>query len=84
MANNLKTLNDALFRELERLESCESEEELERECARAKAVSSLAGNIIANGKTAIEAAKVGMSTAAQVEVRNMLLDAPREADDETA
>lgn len=73
---NLRTLNEALFRELERIESCETPEDLERECARAKAVSALAGNIIANGRTALEAAKLSMDASGQVSVRNMLLDAP--------
>lgn len=81
MANNLRALNDALFRELERLESCSTKDELERECSRAREVSSLAGNIIGNARTAIDAAKIGMSTAAQVGVRDMLLEAPGEADD---
>ncbi|HAM15899.1 MAG TPA: hypothetical protein DCP91_08595 [Eggerthellaceae bacterium] len=84
MANNLKTLNDALFRELERLEACGSQDELQDECRRAKAVSSLAGNIIANANTAIAAANLGVGMAESVRVREMLLDAPREADDETA
>lgn len=50
MANNLRALNDALFRELERLESCSTKDELERECSRAREVSNLAGNIIGNAK----------------------------------
>ena len=76
---NLKTLNDALFRELERIEACETPEEIESECERAKAVSALAGNIIANGRTALEAAKLSMGAAEQVSVRNMLLEAPEDA-----
>ncbi len=76
--STLMTLNDALFRELERIEACGTPEELERECERAKAVSSLAGNIIANGRTALEAAKLSMGAAEQVSVRNMLLEAPDE------
>lgn len=80
MASNLKTLNDALFRELERLEGCQDKDELARECERAKAVSSLAGNIIGNSRTAIQAASLGMTVAGQVQVRDMLLEAPDEAE----
>ena len=76
--SNLRQLNDALFRELERIEACETPEELEGECERAKAVSALAGNIIANGRTALEAAKLSMGAAEQISVRNMLLEAPGE------
>lgn len=87
MASNLRTLNDALFRELERLEACESQEELQDECRRAKAVSSLAGNIIANANTAIAAANLGVGMAESVRVRDMLLEspkAPEEVDDGAA
>lgn len=76
--SNLMKLNDALFKELEKIEACETPEELERECARGKAVSSLAGNIIANGRTALEAAKLSMGVAEQVAVRNMLLPGEEE------
>lgn len=79
--SNLRTLNDALFRELERVEACETPEELERECNRAKAVSSLAGNIIGNARTALDAARLSMGVAEQVAVRNMLLEAPRGGND---
>lgn len=75
---NLRQLNDALFRELERIEACETPEEIESECGRAKAVSQLAGNIIANAKTAIDAANLGVGMAESVQVRNMLLEAPEE------
>lgn len=76
--SNLRKLNEALFRELERVEACETQEEIEVECSRAKAVSSLAGNIIGNARTAIEAANLGMGVAESVQVRNMLLEAPDE------
>ena len=71
--SNLKTLNMALFRELERLEECETSEELEQECKRAKAVSGLANNIISNGALAVKAAQLGVGVGEQVETREFLL-----------
>lgn len=76
MANNLRALNDALFRELERIEACETDDEIEAEAKRAREVSRLAGNIIDNARTAVEAAGLGVGVAECVQVRNMLLDAP--------
>ena len=79
--SNLKTLNDALFRELERVEACETPEEIESECNRAKAVGKLADNIISNARVAIDAANLGMGVAESIQVRNMLLEAPEESDE---
>lgn len=70
---NLKTLNAALFRELERIENCSNPEELKRECERAEAVSKLAGNIIDNGKLALSAARMNDNVAEQVGTRKFLL-----------
>lgn len=70
---DLAALNAALFRELERVEACGSKEELESECRRAKAVSDLAGNIIANGRTAVEAARLSMDVGMAVRTGEMLL-----------
>lgn len=78
MAGNLKQLNDALFRELERIEACETDDEIEAEARRAREVSRLAGNIIDNANTAVRAAQLGVGLAENVAVRNMLLEAPAE------
>lgn len=82
MANNLKTLNDALFRELERLEQCDGKDELLQECSRAKAVSDLAGNIIGSANAALKAVSMGTNVGERVQVRNMLLESPEEHGDE--
>lgn len=50
MERNTFGLNDAMFRELERIEACETLEEIEAEGMRADKVCSLASNIIANGR----------------------------------
>lgn len=76
--SNLMQLNDALFRELERIEACETPEEIENEAVRASEVSKLANNIIANANTAVRAAQLGVGLAENVAVRNMLLEAPAE------
>lgn len=51
--NTFDVLNAALFAQMERLASA-SDEELEREIERSKAVSQLAGNVIGNARTAID------------------------------
>lgn len=56
--NQLIDLNDALFRQLKRLENEKlNEEELNREILRSKAVSNLASQIVQNAKVALEGAK---------------------------
>ncbi|ACV22602.1 Uncharacterised protein [Slackia heliotrinireducens] len=55
--NNMGTLNDALFRELERLESAEGDG-LQREVERAKAVADLAGKVIDNARTSLQAVRL--------------------------
>lgn len=59
MANNtLSDLNNHLFAQLERLSDEElTEEQLEKEMQRAKAVNGVAKNIIDNAKTALEGAQ---------------------------
>lgn len=56
--NNLGDLAVALFGELDRLDACETAEEIENEVKRAKAVESLAGKIIENANTVIKAVQL--------------------------
>lgn len=50
MGADLSALNTALFEQLRRMQDASGPEEVDREVARSKAVSSLAGNIIQNGR----------------------------------
>lgn len=63
-------LNDALFAQMDRLANAADEEAVEREIGRSEAVSKLAGNIIANTKSAIDLVRMqrdaGMDVAAMV------------------
>ena len=73
----LMELNDRLFRELDRLESAEGDD-LENEIARAKAIGDMAGHVISNARTVIQAAQVQQQamddTAARVVVPKLLMD----------
>ena len=73
MDNNLKGLNDVLFRQLGRIEEAQTPEELEEETKRAKSVQGIADTIISNGRLVLEASKASMTTAESVQVPNMLL-----------
>lgn len=56
MKNKLNDLNNHLFEQMERLNDDDlSSEELEREIKRAKAMSSIASNIVSNAALALEA-----------------------------
>lgn len=56
MKNKLNDLNNHLFEQMERLNDEDlSSEELEREIKRAKAMSSIASNIVSNEALALEA-----------------------------
>lgn len=56
--NTLSDLNNHLFAQLERLgEENISQEDLQREMERAKAINGIAKNIIDNAKTALEGAQ---------------------------
>lgn len=57
MKNKLTDLNNHLFEQLERLNDAESQEELETEITRAKAVASIASNIISNGNLMLDTMK---------------------------
>ena len=72
--NNILGLNDALFRELERIEDCgDDREAIEAEGIRADKVCNLASNIIQNGKLMLSAAAMSVGVAETVNVPRMLL-----------
>lgn len=73
MANDLTMLNKALFRELERIEGCETPEEIECECQRAEVVAKLASNIIGNANTMLRAVQMSERTAEQVRIPRALV-----------
>ncbi|WP_162610856.1 hypothetical protein [Gordonibacter sp. An230] len=73
MDANLKGLNDALFRQLERIEGAGTSDELETEVSRANSVCKIAETIIGNGKLVLEASRASMATAESVQVPKMLL-----------
>ena len=76
MDSNLMTLNEALFRELERIESAEGEQ-LEHETKRADTICDLAVSIIANGRLVLAASQASLTTAETVAVPKMLLGGER-------
>lgn len=53
--NTLSDLNNHLFEQLERLNDAETEEEIQQELGRSKAVEGIAKNVIDNGKLVLEA-----------------------------
>jgi len=55
--NTLVDLQNHLFEQLERLNDAETEDELQIELDRSKAVSDIAKNVIDNGKLVLEAQK---------------------------
>lgn len=73
MDSNLKGLNDALFRQLGRIEEATGAEEIEKEISRSKSVCEIAGAIIQNGRLVLDASKASMTTAETVAVPKMLL-----------
>jgi hypothetical protein len=63
MQNTLKDLNNHLFAQLERLDDEElAGDKLKEEIIRAKAVSDIAGKIIANGSLVLQAKKLQAET----------------------
>lgn len=61
MKNNLQSLNDYLFEELERLnddEELQNENNLEKELKRSKAITNVAQTIINNANVVLEAQKL--------------------------
>ncbi|MBQ9002239.1 MAG: hypothetical protein IJ087_10340 [Eggerthellaceae bacterium] len=73
MDANVFALNEAMFRELDRIEACGTAEEIEMEGARADRVYNLAANIIDNGKLMLRAAQMSANVAESVEVPRALL-----------
>lgn len=73
--NNLGELNNFLFAQLERLDNPEiTEEELQQEIQRSKAIASVSAQIIANANTVLEAQRFVSETVgrSKVEVPKML------------
>lgn len=71
--HSILALNDALFRQLERIENANSPEEIEAENTRAASVCCIASNVIANGKLMLKAAEASIGTAEAVNVPKALL-----------
>lgn len=57
MMNSISDLNNYLFETLERLVETESEEEIEKETKRSKAITGVANVIINNGRLALDTMK---------------------------
>lgn len=55
--NTLNDLNNALFETLDRLQDAESDEELQKEIDRAKAITAVSSQIVNNAKLALDAEK---------------------------
>lgn len=75
MKNDLKALNDYLFEELERLnddEELETEERLEKEIKRSKAVTNVAQTIINNANLVLSAQKYSNEYGSKKEMPKML------------
>lgn len=76
MNNNLASLNNYLFEELERLnddEELKDDSNLEKEIKRSKAITSVAQTIINNANTVLEAQKFMNDTTGKTEIPKMLL-----------
>lgn len=56
--NDLGDLAEALFGELDRLDACETAEEIETEVMRAKAVEAISGKVIDNAQVVIQAVRL--------------------------
>lgn len=75
MKNDLSSLNDYLFEELERLNDAEelsNDEAMEREIKRSKAITNVAQQIINNANTVLEAQKF-VTDNGRIELPKMLL-----------
>ncbi len=76
MNNNLASLNNYLFEELERLnddEELKDDSNLEKEIKRSKAITNVAQTIINNANTVLEAQKFMNDTIGKSEIPKMLL-----------
>lgn len=75
MKNNLESLNNYLFEELERLnddDELDTDEKLEKEIKRSKAITNVARSITDNANTILEARKFAYETGKEVELPKML------------
>lgn len=75
MKNDLQSLNDYLFEELERLnddEELKTEENLDREVKRSKAITSVAKTIVDNANVVLEAMKFKNEYGLKKELPKML------------
>lgn len=73
MKNKLNDLNNHLFEQMERLNDEDlSPEELDREIKRAKAMSSIASNIVSNAALALEAQQYIDEYSGHVRVPDMI------------
>ena len=75
MSKGIGAVNDALFRELERLEAVKLEdpEALKAEIERAKAVEGIATTVIANGRLVLDIARAGTDVGEAVRLPKGLL-----------
>lgn len=71
--HSILALNDALFRQLERIEDAETPEQIEVENGRAASICNIASNVIDNGKLMLKAAEAQMGAAEAVNVPAALL-----------
>ena len=75
MSKGIGAVNDALFRELERLEAVkiDNSEAVRCEIERAKAVEGIASTVIANGRLVLDVARAGTSVGEAVKLPKGLL-----------
>lgn len=75
MTKGIAAVNEALFRQLERLESVGTDdpEAMRAEIERSKAVEGVAGKVIENGKLVLDIARAGTAVGEAVRVPKGLL-----------
>ncbi len=75
MSRGIASVNEALFRELDRLEAVDhtDAEAMQAEIGRAKAVEGLAGKVIENGRLVLDVCKASVAAGEAVKVPKGLL-----------
>jgi len=75
MSRGIASVNEVLFRQLDRLEAVKSDDAdaMRAEIDRAKAVEGIARTVIDNGKLVLDVARAGVSTGEAVKVPKGLL-----------
>ena len=75
MSRGIASVNEVLFRQLDRLEAVKSDdaESMRAEIDRAKAVEGIARTVIDNGKLVLDVARAGVSAGEAVKVPKGLL-----------